>query len=263
MKKKLIALLTVLGVVIILGLIFWSRNKNKQNNQENNNFQPNQEVEIKTPLQERPYVFLTPSIDGREFTLDIERIKDEIKTIEYELVYDSQGLPRGVIGSIDLKDNEHQVQRKLTLGTCSKNVCKYDEGVEKGTLTLRLRSSLGVEKFTSDFHLQKGSKELTSADGKFKLEGKFPANAFYLVMPTIGLPEKIEGKFLSEPYGVFTAEKSGVKNLNLTLSLLETTETAKLFLFDGKSLTESSGAKVEGDKLNATVNSLGIFFATE
>jgi len=47
------------------------------------------------------------------------------------------------------------------------------------------------------------------------------------------------------------------------MTLSETTTSAKLFLFDGKSSTEQTGAKIEGQNLTATVNSLGTFFATE
>jgi len=260
MKKNLTITLIVIAVLLItVGAIFIMRGR--RNTETSNNNQQNQQETMETPLAERPFVSLTPRADGKEFTLDIIRIKNT-QTIEYEMVYESHGLSRGVIGSVDLK-GEDKVQRKLLLGSCSKNVCKYDEGVEQGTLTLRFRGSAGTEKFTSDFHLQQGGKELTSMDGNFKISGKFSASTFYLTMSTIGLPEKVESKIVGGPYGIFTAGSSSAKNSTLTMVLSETTTLAKLFLFDGKSSTEQTGVKIEGNNLTATVNSLGTFFATE
>ncbi|MCJ7804719.1 hypothetical protein MUP35_03250, partial [Patescibacteria group bacterium] len=253
-------ILIIIGVLLIVGGIFLVRNKKKT--EVTNDNQKNQQTTLETPLAERPYVILVPRADGKEFTLDITRIKNA-KTIEYELVYESQGLSRGVIGSVELSSGETEVSRKLLLGSCSKDVCKYDEGIKQGTLTLRFRGSDGTRKFTSDFHLQEGGKELTSIDEKFKLAGKFFVGTFYLTMPTIGLPEKVEGKIVGGPYGIFTAGSSSAKNSTLTMTFSETPTSAKLFLFDGKSSTEQTGAKIEGSNLTATVNSLGTFFATE
>ena len=259
MKKNLTVVLIVIAVLLIaIGAVLMMRGKKKTETSSEN--QQNQQTTLETPLEDRPYVSLTPRADGKEFTLDITRIKNT-QTIEYELVYESQGLSRGVIGSVDLK-NEDKVQRKLLLGSCSKDVCKYDEGVEKGTLTLRFRGSDGSRKFTSDFHLQQGGKELISMDEKFKLSGKFSAGTFYLTMSTIGLPEKIEGKVIGGPYGVFTAGSSIVKNSTLTMGLIETPTEVKLFLFNGQTSTEQKGAKIEGENLIVTVNSLGSFFIT-
>ena len=260
MKKNLTIVLIVIAVLLIaIGAILMMRGK--KTTETFNNNQQNQQTTLETPLEDRPYVSLTPRADGKEFTLDITRIKNT-QTIEYELVYDSQGLSRGVIGSVDLK-GEDKVQRKLLLGSCSKNVCKYDEGVEQGTLTLRFRGSDGTRKFTVDFHLQQGGKELTSLDDKFKLAGKFSTSTFYLIMSTIGLPEKIDSKIVGGPYGIFTAGSTLAKNLTLTMGLTEIPTEAKLLLFDGKTSTEQKGTKIEGNNLTAAVNSLGTFFATE
>ena len=259
MKKNLtVALIIVAILLIAVGAVLMIRGR-KTTETSNNNQQNQQEI-VETPLEERPFVSLTPRADGKEFTLDITRIKNT-QTIEYELVYDSQGLSRGVIGSVDLK-GEDKVQRKLLLGSCSKSVCKYDEGVEQGTLTLRFRGSDGTRKFTSDFHLQQGGKELTSIDEKFKLTGKFSVSTFYLTMSTIGLPEEVENKVIAGPYGIFTAGSSAAKNSTLTMTFSETPTSAKLFLFNGEKSTEQTGAKIEDSNLNATVNSLGTFFIT-
>lgn len=62
-----------------------------------------------------------------------------ISSIEYELTYESEGeIPRGVIGNIELKNGETSTTKEMLLGTCSKNVCKYYEGVKKVQLLLKL-----------------------------------------------------------------------------------------------------------------------------
>lgn len=204
-------------------------------------------VLIETALEERPYVTLTPRADGKEFTLEIARIKNA-ETIEYELVYLAKGLSRGVVGSINLK-GEYEISRKLLLGTCSRNVCQYDEGVEKGTLTLRFRGPEGTRKFVSDFHLQEGDEELTSMDGKFRLEGKFSSGAYYITMSTIGLPGEIGGKLVGEPYGVFSSGSKAVKSGKIDLDLAES--GAEIYFWDGKTWTMVSDS----------VDELGTFVA--
>jgi hypothetical protein len=217
-----------------------------------------EEAALEIPLEERPYVTLTPRSDGKEFTMDLTRIKDA-ETVEYELVYLSQGLSRGVIGSIDL-EGESTIVRKLLLGTCSRNVCKYDEGVEEGTLTLRLRGPGGTKKFVADFHLQQGVGELTSIDGKFKLTGKLSPSAFYVIMSTIGLPKEIEGKIVGGPYGVFTSGSETIKNGKITMALSEKTSSVKLYSWDGESWSEEKkGFETDGETVSASVDNLATF----
>lgn len=189
-------------------------------------------VLVETILEDCPFVSLTPRADGREFTLEIKRIKNA-ETIEYELVYLSSGLSRGVVGSVDLK-GEEEISRKLLLGTCSRNVCKYDEGVEEGRLTLRFRGDDGTRKFVSDFHLQQGESELILTDGKFQLEGKFSSGAYYITMSTIGLPGEIKGEVVGGPYGVFSSESGVVKDGKVELALGEDQAEAEIYFWNGK-----------------------------
>jgi len=167
-------------------------------------------VLLETALEDRPYVSLVPRADGRELKLTISRIKNA-QTIEYELVYLSAGLSRGVIGNVKLAADQTTISRDLLLGSCSKNVCKYDEDVTEGTLTLRFRSPEGVRKFTADFNFQQGDNLLTSKDGQFQLEANLPASTYYLTMETIGLPADFEETPASPIYGVFSAGSQAIK----------------------------------------------------
>jgi len=257
--KKILPIIIVIIVILtaIGGFLIW---RGKRVTQEATT-EPEQEgVLIETALEERPYVTLTPRADGREFTLEIARIKNA-KKIEYELVYLSQGLSRGVVGTVDLK-GESEISRKLLLGTCSRNVCKYDEGVEEGTLTLRFRDPNGVRKFVSDFHLQQGEDRLSSKDGNFTLEGKLSADTFYITMATIGLPQEIKEKMVGGPYGIFASGSKVVKNGAVGLTLSEESTGAKLYSWQGTSWQEETDKFELKDKtLSASVASLATFIA--
>jgi hypothetical protein len=215
---------------------------------------------IETPLEERPYVTLVPRADGKEFKMTISRIQNA-KTIEYEMVYLASGLSRGVVGSVKPKAGESRVTRDLLLGTCSRDVCKYDEGVTEGTLTLRFRSAEGVRKFTADFHLQQGDEVLTSKDDLLTLEGKIPSSTYYITMSTIGLPGEVKGEVLAGPYGVFSAGSQTLKNGQASLSLEGDAESATLYFWGGKAWEEVEDSELEEGALSASTTSLGTFVA--
>lgn len=257
MKKNLPIIAGVVFFILLIvgGFIWWRGRGTKE--AEIPSLQEPEGVLIETSLKERPYVILTPRADGREFTLQIFRIKNAQK-IEYELVYLTKGLSRGVIGSINL-EGESQISRKLLLGTCSRGVCKYDENVTEGTLTLRFRGSDGVRKFVSDFHLQQGEEELTSLDDKFRLKGKLSSEIFYLTMSTIGLPEEIEGELVSGPYGAFITGSEVVRNGKVTLVLSEEKPSVKLYAWDSRNWEEVKGVEIKEKTITAEVENLGTF----
>ena len=212
---------------------------------------------IETTLEERPYVQLIPRADGKEFTLKIANIQNA-DTIEYELVYLAGDLSRGVIGSINYQ-GESEVSRDLLLGTCSRNVCKYDEGVEEGSLTLKFRSDEGVRKFVTDFHLQNGTDELTSKDGQFKLGSSKLGDGYILTMPTIGLPSEVEGEVLAGPYQAFSASGLSVKGMGLEVSLEGNGSELVLSLWDGDAWLELEEAVFDQGTLTTEVDSYGPF----
>ncbi len=90
----------------------------------------------------------TPDKKKIKFTIDKAQ---DIKSIEYELVYEadstaqekSEGgeatVQRGITGSADIKSGETSyTSEDLDLGSCSKNVCRYDTGVSSVAITLKI-----------------------------------------------------------------------------------------------------------------------------
>jgi hypothetical protein len=161
------------------------------------------------PLLQRPVAKLTPSEDGHWLKLDVEKFEIEAETLDYELLYKlPDGRTQGVPGTIEL-EGQDSISRDLLLGSESSGKFRYDEGVEKGTLTLRFRNEKGklVARFTSEFVLLSGTTTLTSAGGEFAMELAKDPGVFFVVMGTFGVPEEAPGEVVSGPYGVFSSEE--------------------------------------------------------
>jgi len=239
--------LILLAILFLAGSGWWFLGRRKAGTGEATPTPTPEGVLIATVLEERPHVSLTPRSDGREFTLAIENIKNAA-TVEYELVYLSEGLSRGVIGDVKVASDQTKLSRKLLLGTCSKNVCKYDKNITEGALTLRFRSPEGVRKFVADFHFQQGDDELSSTDGKFSLKANLSAATYYITMNTIGLPAPLEGEPASEIYGVFSSGSTSVRAGKVTI---ETDQASEVYAYDGR----------QWEPVTAAISSLATFVA--
>ena len=93
-----------------------------------------------------------PALKPEEVGLEMEALKgnqqvvftltkpDGITAVEYELTYFAQdGQQRAVIGTVEMEEGEEVIASKpLDLGSCSSGVCKYDTGVEKVDLLLKV-----------------------------------------------------------------------------------------------------------------------------
>ncbi|MFI5265484.1 MAG: hypothetical protein ACHQT7_01940 [Candidatus Levyibacteriota bacterium] len=77
---------------------------------------------------------LTVRPDKKGVILKVTKLTG-ITSVEYELSYDAletqdgetATVPKGVVGSpIDVKPGDTEISRNLDFGTCSRNVCRYD-----------------------------------------------------------------------------------------------------------------------------------------
>ena len=168
MKKTTAIILVVFLSLGIIGGLFFLTFKNKKSSLSSSKPTPTpQQIMEELPAEKLPLVWLTPSADKHEVTLEIKNIKNAT-SLEYELTYLSKEIPRGVVGTINLKEQETSILRKILLGSCSRNVCRYDEGVTGGTLTLRLRGLEGLIKATGDFDLQSKNHQIALKGWKIK-----------------------------------------------------------------------------------------------
>jgi len=150
--KKVVFILIGFLLIFILGIVFVVHSQKKPVKEiKKEKKQTVQSVEDLSQA-ERPVISLTSRSDGNELTLTVENVKN-FKIVEYELTYLSEGIQRGVIGSVDLNGKDN-FTRRLLLGTCSRGVCHYDKNITGGTLTVSLRSKK-TYKFIRNFKLKK------------------------------------------------------------------------------------------------------------
>ncbi len=121
-KKVLVGIVAVVLAVLIVGGIFILSSKKASNSAQ----QTSQEEQVLTLSPDDIGLSLTLQPDGKKIIMEVGKIEG-ITSFEYQLLYNSKGdVPRGVIGTIDVKGDT--IKKEIVLGTCS-DVCHYDEDV--------------------------------------------------------------------------------------------------------------------------------------
>ena len=151
-KKKLMLIGGVVLTVLIVGGVLISSRKSDVNKQENEDLLPT-EVVIPT-VDSSVSVDLISTSAGREVTLQIKKIPTGTDSVDYELSYQTrqQGL-QGVIGTIQMKKGESEIDKTLTLGTCSSGTCIYHQVVGKVRLNLRFTGDYGDKVFEKEYEI--------------------------------------------------------------------------------------------------------------
>ncbi len=141
----------VIGVVVILILaggyfLFLNKSSTESNAEQNQsidtgpqNISPD-EIDLE----------MTASPDKKKVQFTIGKLTD-IKALAYELTYEAESteqersegaeerIPRGITGDAKFSRSESKYQSPwLDLGSCSKNVCRYDKGIESINLILKI-----------------------------------------------------------------------------------------------------------------------------
>ena len=288
---KTIVLIAVLILLAVLGYFGFQKLSSQKAG-------PAPEVDLGFDA-EGPYAQLSPRRDGNALVLNLKRTAS-YDSISYELAYtskvdetvvkggkstDQEGAPisgsidRGVQGTIDTKDKKGEYEQEILFGTCSKNVCKYDKGVENGTLTLHIKKGDKAYKMITQWHLQKPDValgSLTSGDGHliYKIilpsdNGKVNADrqaltnvGFSIINDLTGVPKLPSGKeVLGKVYSLNVPIAKDLPGGDLSLEEAQNPPgEAKLERYDGsKGQWQELDAKVDGSKLSAKADGAGIF----
>lgn len=151
MKKIIIPVVIVL--LISIGLIVYLKTRHVSQTEEETII-PSPTVVLPT-VSESIKVDLISKNSNKSVDLTIEGLTSEISSIEYELTYNTgAGLPRGVLGTINLKGEKKINKTDITLGTCSSGKCVYDTGVTSVNLSLKFNSTSGQSSvFQKNFSL--------------------------------------------------------------------------------------------------------------
>ena len=162
------------------------------------------------------------------------------------------------------------------LGTCSqgftegKEHCVFDEGVENGTLTLRIRKGQQPYRMLSQWHLQKPDISLgilTSGDNHFIYKTQIDRNdltliGFSVVNDLSGAPKLPEGKeVLGKVYNLSAPIARELSSGSVTLELSENSPMdAKIGRYTEKENSwQELETKITGNKLEASASGSGIF----
>lgn len=252
--KKILPFLLIGVVLILVAVIFLVIRKDSENQEKVDEVVEEEENYVEVPLPQRPYITLSPRSDGHELKLSVSNF-GSIPSLEYKLEYLAGDMERGVGPSKITLKGEKSLTRDLLLGSCSKNVCKYDENVIGGKITIILRGDK-PQKYTLSFVLKKGSEannQLVSPDDNAVLSGKLSPAAFYLVMSTAGLPGPMTlGDVIGQPIGFFSSSQTAFKG-NLEFRGIPVSQKVKIY---GWNLGEGKWReynKVSSEKTNFSV----------
>lgn len=283
--RTTVILVVILGLLGILGWFGYQKFFSKPAD-------PVEEVDLAFEA-EGPYAILSPRRDGNALVLNLKRTAS-YNSITYELAYTSlvdetvvkgnkvldegEGqssgnggtIDRGVMGTIDTKEKKGEYEQEILFGTCSKNVCKYDKGVENGTLTLHIKKADKAYRMITQWHLQKPDValgSLTSGDGHliYKLDEdrqELASIGFTIVNDLTGVPKLPEGKTI---FGkVYSLNVPIAKRLPGGLVSLELADNpsagAKLVRYDdARNKWVDLDAKLDGSKFSGKADSGGIF----
>jgi len=160
MKKFLPLILLIAGAVVLVGAFLIVKGENSTSS--------TQDVEkvAQIPKEKIPAISLSKTPDGHYIKLKIEKLELlSPNSLDYELLYEVPGKeqPQGTGSSVDV-DSKDIFEAELLLGTESSGKFRYDEGVEKGTLTLKFRNDKGklIGRTRTEFDLASGKAETTS-----------------------------------------------------------------------------------------------------
>ncbi len=280
---KTLSLVVIVGLVVILGYLGVQKLTAKPEG-------PAEEIDLAFDA-EGPYAQLFPRRDGNALVLNLKRTSS-YGSISYELAYTSTpdetvvegrkildegeggsdvgSIDRGVVGTIDTKEKKGEYEQEILFGSCSKNVCKYDKGVENGTLTLKIQKGNKIYRMVTQWHLQKPDValgSLTSGDGHllYKVDGDRQTLAnigFTIINDLTGLPKLPSGKEVTgKVYSLNVPIAKELSKGEVSLELAENPKAgSKLYRFNGnKGEWQELDTKIEGSKLSAKAEGAGIF----
>lgn len=147
-----IALGVVLLVLVGLSGFYFVASKNAAEPEDTQS----SEAVVKTVDPEEIGLSMEATEDNKKVLFKIGKAEG-IESIEYELVYEADLPPaerleggedrvtRQVSGEAEVEKGQSSFESEpLDLGSCSRNVCKYDQGVDKVDLTLKITKSDNV-----------------------------------------------------------------------------------------------------------------------
>jgi len=130
----------VVLLLVILGGVFFLRGRSAPDTEPADT---DQSQSIPKLSKEELDLSMELSPDNTKVKFAIGKASD-IKSIEYEITYDADStedesvkVPKGITGTEEIDGDSFETDF-LVMGTCSRNVCKYDTGIENIKLLLKI-----------------------------------------------------------------------------------------------------------------------------
>lgn len=215
-------------------------------------------------VKNRPYVGLVPRADGHALILTVTN-HQEFSDLNFEILYLAGNLQQGSIGQIDMAKSAYKTE--ITLGACSKGVCRYDDNVHTGSLKLTGTRDGKSYQAEISFVLDKITPEAKNIVGPentldFSIQpGSVSSDYYVLISQTLGLPIPLPNT-KGNPVAVFTIAPKLNKAVSVSLKN-QNMVGLKLNRFDFSENKWTSGdTKVEdGSKFSS--DRLGLFAFTQ
>ncbi len=139
-RHKLIKILFFLLILILPGIPFTNSSFTAQSTITGNVVSAGF-WETEAPTKD-PRLFLTLSKNKKSVSFTVTNIKEFVR-LSFELTYDTNSAPQGVVGESDLDGQDSFSQKDIILGTCSSEDCVYQKGARNFNLKVTLQDSNG------------------------------------------------------------------------------------------------------------------------
>ena len=176
-------------------------------NSESNDITEGESADIRDlDAKDRPYVGLVPRADGHALILTVTNHQN-FSSHDFEILYQAGNLQQGSIGQIDLTKSAYKTE--ITLGACSKGVCRYDDDVKTGSLKLNGVKNKKQFIATIPFVLEKITPEASNIIGPVgTLDIEIPSgsvtNDYYVLLAeTLGVPIPV-GNLKGQTVAIFS-----------------------------------------------------------
>lgn len=176
-------------------------------NSESNDIASDESTDLRgIDAKDRPYIGLVPRADGHALILTVTNHQN-FSSLDFEILYQAGNLQQGSIGQIDLTKSAYKTE--ITLGACSKGVCRYDDDVKTGSL--KLNGVKNKKQFTATipFVLEKITPEASNIIGPAgTLDIEIPSgsvtNDYYVLLAeTLGVPIPV-GNLKGQTVAIFS-----------------------------------------------------------
>lgn len=246
------------GIVVVLLILFFSLKIFSQKKPTETQPEPKKKTKVEEinviPVEERPYLYLTPLIDGKNVEITLVYVKKPAQEAEYELEYQAGTLLQGAFGALKL--TELPFTEKILLGSCSAGgACTYHTDIKGGSLLTRFITGADKYVLKSDwryFDNTNKSNQLASKDAKFQLTADSLSKQRYaIVFNTPGFPQGLEGTIASDIYSLQTSSVISGKG-KVTIRANQEGANLQIGTWNGQTWQYYSGT-IEGKSIAAEV----------